>query len=769
RPHSHRHRRPRRISNHRTTTPATDSYFRRLKCYEFGNPAFFRILDWPQEELIGSHFIKVIPSDMHEFILERWREAQRGDGKPYEVDILTKEGHRRSLFVSHKDVDVRGRRKYCVVVKDVTERNKTEKALRRARDELEQRVRQRTAELTAANLALKKEIAERRKVQETLHLHEEMVTNMAEGTSLVRASDAAIVYVNPRFERMFEYEPGELLGREVAILNAPTEGKDPRETANEIIDSLTECGAWNGELLSITKNGRTFWCHANISRFESAEHGTVWLSIHEDITPRKETQQELRESEERFRQLAENVEEVFWLCSPDWTEVIYVSPAYEKVWGRSCESVRQNPRSWLDAVMEEDRGALIADLAGKAEGRVSEFRAPEYRIVRPDGSIRWILDRGFPIYDESGAVCRIAGIAQDITERRQYEETLRESESRWRSLLENMPDQMLLVDRDSIIQYVGHARDECIEDELIGTTGFQHIPPEYHKEIRRYHARPFETRETQAYEFPDNFGRWWSCRAVPLAKDGVVEQLMIICSDASERKEAQGKLEADAKLLRELLDLQEQERKLVAHEIHDGLVQDVVGAKMILEGGLRSIESQGWSGVDRLRPISDLLGKAISEGRRLVGELRPMIIDERGIVAAIEHLIAGKGFNPGLQVETAFSVKSDRLYPMLETTVFRIVQEALTNVKRHSQCDRAAVRLTENDGRLLLEIRDRGVGFDPRLVSEERFGLRGMRERARLCGGLFTVDSAPGDGTRIAVELPLRQEIPFGTDDASPA
>ncbi len=141
-----------------------------------------------------------------------------------------------------------------------------------------------------------------------------------------------------------------------------------------------------------------------------------------DITERIEAEEALRESEEKFRQLAENIQEVFWMTTPHLEEVLYVSPAYERVWGRSLESVRQRPQSFMDAIHSEDRERVV----GILEGQRQQGFEVEYRIVRPDGSVRWIRDRGFPVKDQSGKVYRVAGIAEDITERRHAGDALRQ-------------------------------------------------------------------------------------------------------------------------------------------------------------------------------------------------------------------------------------------------------------------------------------------------------------------------------------------------------
>jgi signal transduction histidine kinase len=257
-------------------------------------------------------------------------------------------------------------------------------------------------------------------------------------------------------------------------------------------------------------------------------------------------------------------------------------------------------------------------------------------------------------------------------------------------------------------------------------------------------------------------------RRVEQRTEDLAEANAALNEEIAVRRQAEQRLESEGELLRRLLDLQERERKLLSHEIHDGFVQDVVGGKMTLEGVLAELESQDWPGTDRIQPGFDLLARAIAEGRRMISELRPMIIDDAGVVEALTHLVAEDCSDPSLRVELSFSAGFDRLDPMLEGAIYRIVQEALTNVKRHSQSGTAAVELTREGHRLLLKIRDEGVGFDPNRVSNERFGLRGIRERARLFGGHATIDSTPGDGTRITVDLPLEQEAPGEAEAETP-
>jgi PAS domain S-box-containing protein len=247
-------------------------------------------------------------------------------------------------------------------------------------------------------------------------------------------------------------------------------------------------------------------------------------------------------------------------------------------------------------------------------------------------------------------------------------------------------------------------------------------------------------------------GMWFS----PLrGAAGQIVGAVAVAADISSHRQVEGKLLAERRLMTETIRSQEWDRRLMAYEIHDGLIQDLTGAQMQLEGLSETQSVPAGPAREQIELALRLLRNALDEGRRLISGLRHPVLDEYGVVAAINDLVKEQPAG-GPSIEFVVDVQFERLEPYLEQAIYRLVQEAIANVRRHSKSSRARIRLTQVDDRIQIEVRDWGVGFDPQHIEGERLGLRGIRERARLLDGRTVVDSSPGKGTRVLVDLPLK-------------
>ncbi len=217
-------------------------------------------------------------------------------------------------------------------------------------------------------------------------------------------------------------------------------------------------------------------------------------------------------------------------------------------------------------------------------------------------------------------------------------------------------------------------------------------------------------------------------------------------------------------LLEDSLTVHDLDRKLLAYEIHDGLAQQLTGAMFLFQSCREQHDrdpEKGWETFDAgLR----LLDQGIAETRRLISGLRPPILEESGVVAAIEHLIGQMQKRGGPQIEFLHEVQFDRLAVPLESALFRIVQESLTNARRHSKSPKIQVKLVQSGHTVRVEVRDWGIGFNPKRVKKDRFGLEGIRKRTELLGGHAAIETGPDEGTCVTVDLPLVEQALNGAE-----
>jgi len=266
------------------------------------------------------------------------------------------------------------------------------------------------------------DITERKKAEKKLkHMHDLMdyVISHAQTAIAVHDKDLRYIYVSDQYLQQYNIEEKDVIGKHHydVFPDLPQKWRD--------VHQRVLAGAVEGkeEDPYFREDGTMDWTRWQCRPWYEADGSIGGLIVYtEVITERKRREEALKESEARFRQIAETISEVFWVGAPDWKQVHYVSPAYERIWGRPCESLYTSPLSWIDNVHPEDRDALAQAISEKTRGGNFDPDFPEYRVLLPDGTMHWVHARAYPVFDAQGQVIRIVGIAEDITERQMLKE-----------------------------------------------------------------------------------------------------------------------------------------------------------------------------------------------------------------------------------------------------------------------------------------------------------------------------------------------------------
>jgi diguanylate cyclase (GGDEF)-like protein/PAS domain S-box-containing protein len=270
-------------------------------------------------------------------------------------------------------------------------------------------------------ISVKQDVTAERREQERTRLLARAVESSSE---MIGANDAEgqLTYLNPALLKALGREEKELLGQPFTVMFSRN---NPASLIDEISKKTLRDEGWSGECLFAGPDGKDLPIEGSLSAIRDDAGLVVGsLGIGRDIGQRKMAEEKLRESEELFRQLAENIREVFFASTPEPSQVVYVSPAYEEIWGRPRQEVYERPGAWIDAIHSEDRARVADVFLQSQQGLKTDI---EYRVVRPDGAIRWIRNRTFPVHNDQGRFVRVVGLAEDITDQKAMTAELREA------------------------------------------------------------------------------------------------------------------------------------------------------------------------------------------------------------------------------------------------------------------------------------------------------------------------------------------------------
>jgi PAS domain S-box-containing protein len=420
-----------------------------------------------------------------------------------------------------------------------------------------------------------RDISERKKAEQALAQLERqnslILTRAGEGIyGLDR--DGRTTFVNPAAARLLGYDRDELAGRSMhkVLHHSKPDGRPYPAEQCPIYASLRDGAVYRVSSDVFWRKDQTSFPVEYVST-PIVEQGVVTgaVVVFRDITERREAERLLKDSQERFRQLAEHIREVFWMTDPAKQRMLYVSPGYEEIWGRSCESLYASPQSWLDAIHPEDRSRVLEAATHK---QVIGTYDEEYRIVRPDGTIRWICDRAFPIRDASGIVYRIVGFAEDITDHKAIQNSLRISEERLERVIQGSSDGFwdgtVLPDvpwssprtpvwwSPQIKTMLGYS-DEEFPDILESWTSRLH--PEDAERVLAALTAHIELRKPYDVEYrlhaKSGEYRWFRARGQATRNDaGQVVRLSGSLQDVTDRKRAEEALRRHQQLLKDVVD-----------------------------------------------------------------------------------------------------------------------------------------------------------------------------------------------------------------------
>jgi len=530
------------------------------------------------------------------------------------------------------------------------------------------------------------------------------------------------------------------------------------------------------EWRTILLDGRVRWIFGRWQVFKNAAGKPLrMMGVNMDVTDRKYVEEALRQSEERFRLAIQATNDAVWdidlvAGTVSWNET------YATLYGRPPETSK-SWQWWIDRIHPEDRERTSGGLRTAISGSESTWTG-EYRFQRVDGAWAYIHDRAYIARDPSGSAWRVIGAMQDLTERKRAEDELRESQQRLVSIYNTVEDIIFHL----AIEPEGQFRIVSVnaaflrvtglsQEEVVGKTVNQVIPePSLTMVLGKYRQAIEEgtvVRWEEISDYPTGRLTGEVSVAPVLDNTGTCTHLVGSVHDITEIKRAQeieNRLTSELAASRDeiralaarLLTVQEEERRSLSRELHDRVCQNLVGLAMevatLATKPLPPKEAQ-----TRLKAIQANMFQAAEEARDLAYQVHSPIIDELGLIIALEDL--HRKFSeqhPDIPVDLKNAGLPAVVPREVASCVFRVAQESLQNIAKHSNAKNVSVALGFENGAVVLRIGDDGVGFDLRAVKARKgLGLIGMDERARLVKGKLTITAQPAHGAQITLEIPL--------------
>ncbi len=596
----------------------------------------------------------------------------------------------------------------------------------------------------------------------------------ATGESIIATDPAGkIIYVNRFAETQWGWRAEEMLGRDIIEVTSP---EVSRKQAEEVMDALRRGKRWSGEFLAHRRSGQTYPIQAsNTPLFDEKGELIAIIGVARDLSERHEFERALRESEERFRATYEQAP--VGICEMAFEGTFKsVNPRLCQLFGYSAEELLK--LKFSDITHPEDLPRSL-ELVGELEAGKRDSFAIDKRYVRKDGQVIWALSTVSLLRDRDGQPQSLIAIVEDISARKEAEEKLRFQAH----MLESAGEAIVATDADGVTIYVnrqaellyGWPKEEALGRSIIDLL----LPADVAERVRAYDViarlRAGEHASGEYFLRRRDGSAVHVAISVSLVYDdtGAVQAIIGISRDVAEISRAREQLVRSEGRLRGLTarleSSREEERTRIARAIHDELGQLLTGLKM----DLRWVEDWLEKSDDvRLRPFLDrivgsteLTDAMIKAVQGIAADLRPGVLDALGLASALDFEARRFHERTGTPCTVNHPEEMPALSADVTTSLFRIFQECLTNVARHSAATGVAVTLKPDGEEIILSVADNGRGMrDIERAAVESLGLLGISERVKLLGGNVSFSSIEEGGTTIVVRLPQRSQVAYGAE-----
>ncbi|HKW64051.1 MAG TPA: PAS domain S-box protein [Candidatus Acidoferrum sp.] len=564
--------------------------------------------------------------------------------------------------------------------------------------------------------------------------------------------------------------PAEILGySKEELITRPMKDfllKEGHASFDEYLKNIQTTKVAKGAMVVLTKSGeRRIWEYHNSLRTDGVSVPVVRGVAH-DVTEQRLAERALRQSEERFRLMAENIDEIFWLLDPKTLDAIYVSPAFEHICERPVASLLSNPTSYRDLIHPEDAPRVLEQLARL--GETNEFHE-QFRILCPSG-MKWVEVWGFTAKDHSETVSALVGTVKDITERRRADEALRQNEELLRAAFDQVAIGFSMTDlkgnflkvNEAYCRITGYSEQELLGMNSPSITHPGDLPASLSL-TSRLMAGKTKTAVIQKRYVRKSGELVWVQNSGSILTDGngKVWGFVRLTEDITERKKAEDGLR---QLSGRLLQSQDDERRRIARDLHDETGQNLVALSSTLghlRGSIPSASRRQRKEISQCQKLADVCVRQI---RTLSYVLHPPMLDEAGLEDAIRHYVGGFAERTGIEVKLEISPNFGRLSQEEEMALFRVMQESLVNTQRHSGSLSATIQLHRTPRGIVLQISDQGKGIQGN--GKRNFkgtfaggvGIQSMRERMKQVRGQLEVETSPNGTTVRAMVAAHDQE-----------